>query len=95
VSNYACGPVCEGNTPVRGSGDACRAYECADNADPANSGMTEYNADHTLALPSGVCIESGDCHDVSGHGYENSADNVCSCIPPRTWSNYADIPTGE
>lgn len=57
--------------------------------------MTEYDADHTLALPSGVCIELGDCHDNSDHGYEKSDDNVCSCISPRTWSNYADIPTGE
>jgi hypothetical protein len=48
-----------------------------------------------LALPSGVCIEGGDCHDVSGLGYYNSAANVCSCDTPRTWSNYADIPVGE
>jgi hypothetical protein len=57
--------------------------------------MTEYNADHTLALPSGVCILVEECTDTAGHGYTRTDDNECSCIPPRTWSNYADIPTGE
>jgi hypothetical protein len=67
------------------SGD-CRAPVCAD----------DVNGDgKTLELPSGVCIEGGDCHDVSGLGYYNSDDNVCSCDTPRTWSNYDDIPAGE
>ena len=33
--------------------------------------MTEFNADHTLALPSGVCILVGECNpNEVTHGYE-------------------------
>lgn len=64
-----CEPVCEGNTPVRGSDGLCRAYECGDNDNTDNSGLSDYEADKTLALPSGVCISVDDCVDTSGHGY--------------------------
>ena len=54
----------------------CRAYKCADNADTANSGLSDYEADNSLTLPSDKCINPDSC--IMSIGYEESGSN-CIC----------------